>query len=73
MLPSYGSFDTARLAGDINVPLGKTVAVRGNISFSRSSGWIDDTASWTFAATGSLLLRPRRPLLADSGASIGGR
>lgn len=58
MLASYGSFDTARLAGDINVPLSKTVAVRGGVSFSRSSGWIDDTDSRTFAATGSLLLKP---------------
>lgn len=58
MLASYGSFDTARLAGDINVPLGKTVAVRGDVSFSRSSGWIDDTDSRTFAATGSLLFKP---------------
>jgi iron complex outermembrane receptor protein len=58
MLASYGSFDTARLAGDINVPLGQTVAVRGDAAFSRSSGWIDDTDSRTFAASGSLLFRP---------------
>lgn len=58
MLASYGSFDTARLAGDVNVPVGKTVAVRGDVSFSRSSGWIDDTDSRTFAATGSLLFKP---------------
>jgi iron complex outermembrane receptor protein len=58
MLASYGSFDTARLAGDINVPLSPTVAVRGDVSLSRSSGWIDDTDSRTFAASGSLLFRP---------------
>jgi iron complex outermembrane receptor protein len=58
MLASYGSFDTARLAADANLPLGQTVAVRGDASFSRSSGWIDDTDSRTFAATGSLLFRP---------------
>lgn len=57
-LASYGSFDTGRLAGDINVPLGSTVAVRGDLSFSRSSGWIDDTDSRTFAASGSLLFQP---------------
>lgn len=57
-MASYGSFDTARLAGDVNVPLGETVAVRANASWSRSSGWIDDTDSRTFAATGSLLFRP---------------
>nr|WP_294814866.1 TonB-dependent receptor [uncultured Sphingomonas sp.] len=58
MLASYGSFDTARLAADVNVPLGKTVAARGDVAFSRSSGWIDDTDSRTFAATGSLLFKP---------------
>lgn len=58
VLASYGSFDTARLAGDINVPLGSTVAVRGDIAWSRSSGWVDDTDSRTFAASASLLFRP---------------
>ncbi|WP_033921025.1 TonB-dependent receptor [Sphingomonas sp. 37zxx] len=58
MLANYGSFDTGRLAADVNLPLGKTVAVRGDVSFSRSSGWIDDTDSHTFAATGSLLFKP---------------
>lgn len=58
VLASYGSFDTARLAGDINVPIGPTLAVRGDVSWSRSSGWIDDTGSRTFAASGSLLFRP---------------
>lgn len=55
---SYGSFETARLAADLNLPLGQTIAVRGDVSFSRSSGWIDDTDSRTFAATGSLLFKP---------------
>lgn len=58
MLASYGSFNTGRLAGDINVPLGSTLAVRGDVSLSRSSGWIVDTDSRTFAASGSLLFRP---------------
>ncbi len=58
MLASYGSFDTARLAGDINVPLTETLAMLANASWSRSSGWIDDTDSRTFAASGSLLFRP---------------
>jgi iron complex outermembrane recepter protein len=58
MLASYGSFDTARLAGDVNLPLSKTIAIRGDISWSRASGWIDDTDSRTLAATGSLLFRP---------------
>lgn len=58
VLASYGSFDTARMAGDINVPIGSTLAVRGDLSWSRSSGWIDDTGSRTFAASGSVLFRP---------------
>lgn len=58
VLASYGSFDTVRLAADVNLPLGDTVAVRGDVSYSRSSGWVDDTDSETFAATGSLLYRP---------------
>lgn len=58
MLASYGSFDSARLAGDLNLPLGDSVAARANASFSRSSGWIDDTDSRTFAASGALLFKP---------------
>lgn len=57
MLASYGSFDTARLAGDVNLPLSETIAIRSGISWSRSSGWINDTDSRTLAATGSLLFR----------------
>lgn len=58
VLASYGSFDTARLAGDVNLPLGPTAAVRGDLSWSRSPGWVDDTDSRTFAASVSLLFRP---------------
>lgn len=58
VLASYGSFDTARLAADVNLSLGQTVAVRGDVSFSRSSGWVSDADSRTFAATGSLLFKP---------------
>jgi iron complex outermembrane recepter protein len=58
VLASFGSFDTARLAADLNVPLGAAVAVRGDVAWSRSSGWIDDTDSRTFAASGSLLFKP---------------
>lgn len=58
MLASYGSFETARLAGDVNLPLGRSVALRADASWSRSSGWIDDTDSRSFAASGSLLIKP---------------
>lgn len=62
MLASYGSFDTARLAGDVNLPLGEAVAARVNASWSRTSGWIDDTDSNTFALSGSLLFTPSERL-----------
>lgn len=58
LLASYGGHDTARLAGDVNAPLGAGAAMRGNAAYSRSSGWIDDTDSRTFAGSLSLLLRP---------------
>lgn len=58
MLASYGSFDTARLAGDVNLPLGETVALRANASWTDSAGWIDDTDSRSIAASTALLLRP---------------
>jgi iron complex outermembrane receptor protein len=40
------------------VPLSGAVAARVNASWSRTSGWIDDTDSRTFAANGSLLFKP---------------
>lgn len=58
MLASYGSFDSARLAVDANIPLSSTMAVRGDIAWSRSSGWIDDTDGRTLAASGSLRFEP---------------
>lgn len=57
-LASYGSFDTARLAGDVNLALSNTVAARATAAWSRSSGWVDDTDSKSFAASGSLLWQP---------------
>ena len=62
VLASYGSFDTARLAADANLPLGETVAARINGSWSRTSGWVDDTDSQTYAASGSLLFQPNERL-----------
>jgi iron complex outermembrane receptor protein len=57
-LASYGSFNSARLAGDINFSLSRSVATRFNASWSRSSGWVEDADSRTLAASGSLLFRP---------------
>ncbi len=57
-LASYGSFATARLAGDLNVPLGSDAAIRGDLSWSRSDGWVDDTGSRSLAGLLSLLVKP---------------
>lgn len=64
-LASYGSFDTVRLAGDINQPLGDRTAVRGFASFDRSSGYVDDTDSRRFAGTIALRTRPTDRLTVD--------
>ncbi len=57
-LASYGSFDTARLAADLNVPLGSKAALRGDVAWSRSDGWVDDADSRTLAGTVALLVKP---------------
>lgn len=57
-LASFGSFDTARLAADVNLPVGQSVAVRGDVAWSRTSGWVDDTDAHTLAAAASLLWQP---------------
>lgn len=55
---SVGSRDNYRLAADLNAPIGDKAAVRGDVAWSRSGGWIDDTDSRTFAANLAVLLRP---------------
>ena len=57
-LISLGSFDTLRAGLGGNLALGDTAALRADASFSRSSGWVDDTNSLTGAVTTSLLLKP---------------
>ncbi|HWK49392.1 MAG TPA: TonB-dependent receptor plug domain-containing protein, partial [Steroidobacter sp.] len=58
VLASYASQDSARLAGDLNLPLGESVALRGDVSYARSAGWVDDTDSESIAGTLSLLIQP---------------
>lgn len=58
LLASYGSWESARLAGDINQPLGRAVAVRANAAYSRSSGWVEDADAKTFAGALSVLAKP---------------
>lgn len=57
-LASYGSFDTVRLAGDVNRPLGDRAALRGVASYGRTSGFVDDTDSDFLAASLGLELQP---------------
>lgn len=58
ILASYASQDTGRLAGDLNLPLGESVALRGDVSYARSEGWVEDTDSASIAGTLSLLIQP---------------
>jgi iron complex outermembrane recepter protein len=62
LLASFGSQETARLAGDLNLPLNEHWAMRGDASYARSAGWIDDTDSESIAGTLSLLFRPNDDL-----------
>jgi iron complex outermembrane receptor protein len=64
-LASYGSFDTLRLAGDVNQSLGDRTAVRAYASYSRSSGYVDDTDSTLFAGTVALRSQVTDRLTAD--------
>lgn len=55
---SVGSLDTYRIAGDLNAPIGDRAAVRADLVYSRSDGWVDDTASNSFGANFAVLLKP---------------
>jgi iron complex outermembrane recepter protein len=57
-LVSYGSFDTSRVAGDVNVPLGSTAALRALASALRTSGHIDRNDSEIAAGTLAFLWQP---------------
>lgn len=57
-IASYGSFDTLRLGGDLNLSLSDQAAVRGVAAYSRSSGHVDDADSRFFAASLSTILQP---------------
>lgn len=64
-LASYGSFDTLRLAGDVNVAVGDQVAIRGVTSYGRTSGFVDDTDAEFLAASFGVELRPTDRLTVD--------
>ena len=56
-LAQYGSNDTFRIAGDVNVPLGTDAAVRGLVSYAGSDGFIDRTQSESLSANLGLTLQ----------------
>ncbi|MEQ1619247.1 MAG: TonB-dependent receptor [Terricaulis sp.] len=67
-LASYGSQETGRLAGDLNMPLGEHAAMRADLAFSRSAGWVDDTDSETSAGRLALRFDPNERLTATLSA-----
>lgn len=62
LFSSYGSQNSLRVAGDVNQPLGDKAAGRADFSYSRSSGWIDDTDSATFGGLVSVRIEPTERL-----------
>jgi len=64
-LAAYGSFDTLRLAGDANVPLSDTLAVRAIGSYGRTDGYVDDTQSEFLATIFGVQFRPVEALSID--------
>jgi iron complex outermembrane recepter protein len=64
-LASYGSFETLRLGGDLNVPIGDKVAVRGVSAYGRTDGYVNDAASDFFSASLGVRLEPVERLSID--------
>jgi len=67
-LASVGSFDTYRLAGDVNLPLSDKAAIRAIGSYGQTGGYIDDTDQKFYAASLGLRLRPSDRLTIDLAA-----
>lgn len=61
-LASYGDFDTVSLGLGGNRVLSDTLAGRVDVSYHRSSGYVDDSGPHSFNATGALLYRPSSSL-----------
>jgi iron complex outermembrane receptor protein len=55
---SAGDLGDYRIAGDLNTPIGDRAAVRGDVVFAGSEGWIDDTDSRLFAGNLAALVEP---------------
>ena len=67
-LASYGSYDTVRLAGDLNLPVGERAAIRGVASHGHSTGYVDDTDSEFVATSLSATLKPTDALVLEFAA-----
>ncbi len=61
-LLGYGSFDSYRVAADVNAPINERVAVRAVGAYGRSDGYADDNKSEFAAASVSLAARPTERL-----------
>ncbi len=70
-LLSYGSFDTLRAAGDVNLTASEAIALRGLASYTRTSGYVDDTDSRLFAGSLAASIRPARGLTIELAADYG--
>lgn len=68
---SYGSFDTLRLGGDLNLGLGDKAAVRAVGSYGRTGGFVDDTDSDFVGASLSAELRPTERLTINLAVDYG--
>jgi iron complex outermembrane recepter protein len=67
-IASFGSYDTVRLGGDVNLPLGDRAAVRGVAAHARSAGYVDDTDSAFLASSLSATIKPTDSLLLEFAA-----
>jgi iron complex outermembrane recepter protein len=67
-LASYGSFDSVRLAGDVNLPLGERAAIRAVAAHGRSDGYVHDTNSEFLASSLSAILKPTHRLTLEFAA-----
>lgn len=67
-LLSYGSFDTLRVAGDVDLSANDKAGIRAVASYNRSSGYVDGTESRLFAATIAGRLKPIDRLTIDLAA-----
>ncbi len=61
-LMGYGSFDSYRVAADVNAPINDRVAMRAVGAYGRSDGYVDDNKSEFAAASLSVAARPTERL-----------